>query len=189
MTRLWIIFLAVVAMATASSFFASSPGKARAFSRVPMPDRAFVSGPKVPQTARLADSENAVQGLHARNKEALSTEPKITQGISPVLKQFPKARAGLPSLQPTAVAQTGLLSRLKIDFLAITQPAKLAGRLAHFVQNWRLISSDPDVLVAVVGYKLEFTSTPFQTGLPPVLHFSKSDSAKIDTEIQSLQQP
>ena len=70
--------------------------------------------------------------------------------------------------------------------LAITQPAKLAGRLAHFVQNWRLISSDPDVLAAVVGYKLEFTTTLFQTGLPPVLHFSKSDSAKIDTEIQSL---
>ena len=89
-------------------------------------------------------------------------------------------------MQPTAVAQTGPLSRLKIDFLAITQPAKLAGRLAHFVQNWRLISSDPDVLAAVVGYKLEFTTTPLQTGLPPVLHFSKSDSAKIDTEIQSL---
>ena len=51
MTRLWIIFLATVAMATANSFFASSPGKARAFSRVPMPDRAFVSGPKVPKTA------------------------------------------------------------------------------------------------------------------------------------------
>ena len=51
MTRLWIIFLAAVAMATANSFFASSPGKARAFSRVPMPDRAFVSGPKVPKTA------------------------------------------------------------------------------------------------------------------------------------------
>ena len=37
-----------------------------------------------------------------------------------------------------------------------------------------------------MGYKLEFTTTPLQTGLPPVLHFSKSDSAKIDTEIQSL---
>ena len=51
MTRLWIIFLTAVAMATVSSFFSSSPGKARAFSRVPMPDRAFVSGPKVPKTA------------------------------------------------------------------------------------------------------------------------------------------
>ena len=38
-----------------------------------------------------------------------------------------------------------------------------------------------------MGFKLEFTTTPFQTGLPSVLHFSKSDSAKIDTEFQSLQ--
>ena len=52
---------------------------------------------------RLADSENAVQGFRARNKEALSTERKITQGTSPVLERFPGARAGLPSLQPTAV--------------------------------------------------------------------------------------
>ena len=51
MTRLWIISSVAVAMATASSFFTSSPGNARAFSRVPMPDRAFVSGPKVPKTA------------------------------------------------------------------------------------------------------------------------------------------
>ena len=28
-----------------------------------------------------------------------------------------------------------------MDFHAITQPARLAGRLAHFVQNWRLIST------------------------------------------------
>ena len=39
-----------------------------------------------------------------------------------------------------------------------------------------------------MGYKLEFTTTPFQACLPPVLHFSKSDSTKIDSEIQSLQQ-
>ena len=137
---------------------------------------------------RLAVSENAFQEFCTRNKTALSTEQKITQGISGVLKEFPDARAGLPSSQPTAVAQTELLSRLKIDFHAITRPATLAGRLAYSVQNCSLISSDWDVLAAVVGYKLEFTMTPIQTGLPPILHFSKSDSAKIDAEIQSLQQ-
>ena len=91
-------------------------------------------------------------------------------------------------MQPTTVAQTGLLSRLKIDFHAITQPGRLAGRLDHFVQNWRLISSDPDVLAAVVGYNFEFTTFPVQTGPPPVLQFPRSDSAKLETEIQSLQQ-
>ena len=50
-TRLSIICLVGVAMATASSFFASSLGKAPAFFRVPLPDRAFVSGPKARKTA------------------------------------------------------------------------------------------------------------------------------------------
>ena len=79
-------------------------------------------------------------------------------------------------------------SCLKIDFHIIDLPSALAGRLTHFLPNWQLISSNPDVLAAVVGYKLELTETPTQTYLPPVLHFSQADTAKIDAEIQNLNQ-
>jgi len=134
---------------------------------------------------RLAASESAVQKFRARNEEALSAERKIAQGISPVLSPFPDARAGLPNLQPTTVAQTGLLSRLKIDFHAITQPARLAGRLAHFVQNWRLISSDPDVLAAVVGYKLAFTTFPVQTAPPRPPSYNSQDRTRPNSKPRS----
>ena len=164
-----------------------NPGKARAFSRVPMPGRAFVSGPTVRKTAVGSQRKRLSGVLHQEQNGAINRTENNSRYFS-CFKRISGSRAGLPSSQPTAVAQTELLSRLKIDFHAITRPARLAGRLAHFVQNWSLISSDPDVLAAVVGYKLVFTMTPIQTGLPPVLHFSKSDSAKINADIQSLKQ-
>ena len=53
-------------------------------------------------------------------------------------------------------------SRLKIDFQDILRQPNLAGRLLHFLPNWRQISSDPDILMTVAGYKLPFTSPPHQ---------------------------
>ena len=132
MTRLWIIFLIAVAMATASSFFLPAtrerPGILPGY-QCPTRHSSVV---RKSQKPRLADRENSVQELRARNNEALSTKRKITQGISPVLKQFPGTRAGLPSLQPTAVAQTGPLSRLKIDFLAITPASEVSRPFGSF---------------------------------------------------------
>ena len=59
-------------MATASSFFASSPGKARAFSWVPMPGRAFVSGPTVRKTAVGSQRKRLSGVLHQEQNGAMN---------------------------------------------------------------------------------------------------------------------
>ena len=63
-------------------------------------------------------------------------------------------------------------SRLKIDFQDILRPLNLAGRLLHFLPNWRQITSDPDILMTVAGYKLPFTLPPHQTSAKAPLTFS-----------------
>ena len=152
-----------------------------------MPDRAFAPGPKILKPATGTQRKHLSEAS-SRNQSTVISEREITQGIAPIVRKIPQIRTGAPSLQSTTIARMEASSRLKINFQTIAQPTILAGRLAHFLPNWRLISSDPDVLVAVVGYKLELIEEPTQTCLPPVLHFSKAESAKIDAEILDLQQ-
>ena len=64
--------------------------------------------------------------------------------------------------------------------------ALLAGRLGHFLPNWRRITNDPTILETIQGYKLEFTSTPVQSTVRRPLQFSCSETEKIDLEISAL---
>ena len=68
----------------------------------------------------------------------------------------------------------------------MVNPALLAGRLGHFLPNWRRITNDPTILEMIQGYKLEFTSTPVQSTVRRPLQFSCSETAKIDLEISAL---
>ena len=54
-------------------------------------------------------------------------------------------------------------SRLKIDFLTITEPPKFAGHFAKFLPNWSRVTRDQEILDMVVGYKLELTAPPRPT--------------------------
>ena len=77
-------------------------------------------------------------------------------------------------------------SRLKIDFLPIDSPPLFAGRLAHYLPNWRLLTHDPDILSVIQGYRLELLSSPQQDTPCRALRFSASDSAAIDAEVFNL---
>ena len=79
-------------------------------------------------------------------------------------------------------------SRLKIDFQDILRQPNLAGRLLHFLPNWRQITSDPDILMTVAGYKLPFTSPPHQASAKTALTFSRPESEKIDSEVALLRE-
>ena len=68
----------------------------------------------------------------------------------------------------------------------MVNPALLAGRLGHFLPNWRRITNDPTILEMIRGYKLEFTSTPVQSTVRRPLQFSCSETEKIDLEISAL---
>lgn len=45
---------------------------------------------------------------------------------------------------------------------AVTSDLLIAGRLHHFLSNWKEITNDKVILDIVSGYNLEFTSVPSQ---------------------------
>ena len=61
-----------------------------------------------------------------------------------------------------------------------------AGKLKRYLQNWKELTSNKEILQTVLGLKLEFS------GDPPVKHnsyipqFSKEDESAIDLEIQKI---
>ena len=60
------------------------------------------------------------------------------------------------------------------------------GRLRFFLPNWQQITLDPVLLDTVRGYKLELTLPPIQNRIRAPPHFSHAESEKIDIEITAL---
>lgn len=65
----------------------------------------------------------------------------------------------------------------------------VGGRLKQFLPKWRKITSDPHVLNAVSGYRLEFSKemgAPSRTKPPYLFRCDKAEEADIDLEISKL---
>nr|XP_034336017.1 uncharacterized protein LOC109617665 isoform X1 [Crassostrea gigas] len=58
--------------------------------------------------------------------------------------------------------------------------------MVHFIENWKLITSDQTILSFVSGYSIEFDSNPFQTFIPVPIKFNESETETIDNEISDL---
>ena len=63
---------------------------------------------------------------------------------------------------------------------------RLAGRVAHFLPNWEVLTQDQWVLQTVAGYQLELTTTPYQTHVPHQIRCSPENKVQITTEVQEL---
>ena len=61
-----------------------------------------------------------------------------------------------------------------------------AGNLANHIANWREITTDQWILEAVSGYRLQLASQPYQLLTPSPINFSDSESAVVQSEIQTL---
>ena len=61
-----------------------------------------------------------------------------------------------------------------------------AGNLANHIANWRVITTDPWILEAFSGYRLELASQPYQLFTPRPINFFDSESAVVQSEIQTL---
>lgn len=79
------------------------------------------------------------------------------------------------------------LRLLDIDLVLMPYTLPIAGRLQHFVHNWRQVTQDPWLLEAVQGYKLEFSSPPFQYYLPRELVACQETLEGVDQEVQNLE--
>ena len=60
------------------------------------------------------------------------------------------------------------------------------GRLVSYLDNWKLVTSDSNILDMVSGAHIEFSSTPIQVRPPITKVFSSGDKQVIASEIKSL---
>ena len=63
---------------------------------------------------------------------------------------------------------------------------KLAGHVAHFIQNWEVLTEDHWVIQTVAGYQLDLTSTPHQLRVPPEVKTSEEKAALVTLEVTEL---
>ena len=63
---------------------------------------------------------------------------------------------------------------------------RLAGRVAHFLANWKLLTQDQWVLQTVAGYQLKLTTTPYQPHVPHQIWCSPENKVQITTKVQEL---
>ena len=62
----------------------------------------------------------------------------------------------------------------------------VAGRIANFISNWQLITSDPNILNLVSNTRIKFVQIPKQDKVPYQIKFSNQEMQAIDTEISKL---
>ena len=61
-----------------------------------------------------------------------------------------------------------------------------AGQISHWVQQWRTLTSDSEILETMLGQHIEFMLTPVEVTPPPQPTWSKTEEEFIDMEIQRL---
>ena len=60
----------------------------------------------------------------------------------------------------------------------------LVGGIAHRIQEWRTLTTDPEILDYVQGVRLDFIDEPVQDRLPHQIEFNKSEAEMVRKEIQ-----
>ena len=66
------------------------------------------------------------------------------------------------------------------------QNLAVAGRIAHFQCNWRVLTKDQWVLEAIQGVQIEFLQPPQQMRKPHTPHHSQEDRALVKEEVGQL---
>ena len=61
-------------------------------------------------------------------------------------------------------------------------------QIRHCIDNWRKLTSDPEILDIVTGAHIEFGSVPYQFFIPSQIKLSESEMEIIDNEIIDLLQ-
>ena len=163
----------------ALSLFVSSPGKTRA--TIP------VIGPTGLESNAFNPEQISGRIFPAQRKTLPLSKPGKPK-LAGFVRTLPikTVISNQTGPKPAPHVHTLISSCLKVDFAPVVNPALLAGRLGHFLQNWHRITNDPTILEMIQGYKLEFTSTPVQSTVRRPLQFSCSETEKIDLEISAL---
>ena len=63
---------------------------------------------------------------------------------------------------------------------------RLAGRVAHFLPNWEVLTKDQWVLQTVGGYQLDLIRSPYQPQVPNQIKTSQENSTLVTLEVMEL---
>ena len=135
------------------------------------------SGPEAPSTkdtlkASLSGLESKRDHGHlnqAPNPQMLTKSLEVENQVVPV------------NVHPALIA-------MGMDTAILPRPLQLAGRLQHFLSNWKLLTRDQFILEMVVGIQIPFTSFPHQSRVPPLTFHNQSEQVAIDQEISEMLQ-
>ena len=122
-------------------------------------------------------------------KTILRRKPRLMAPVTQKLPEIPELRevSKLPELRGPNIYPL-VNSSIKKLFSYPTQSYKIAGRLEHFLANWRKITSDQKMLQTVSGYKVELFETPHQIKPPQAHKFSTPEKALTEKEIKELEE-
>ena len=91
--------------------------------------------------------------------------------------------------QPIHIVNHMLVKAVGMGFILPLKagvPLKVAGRLTHFVNAWKVLTKDSWVLQTVQGFQIPFVGQPIQERKPRVPSFPSEQSAQILEEVSSL---
>ena len=131
------------------------------------------SGPEAPTTedtlkASLSDLESKRDHLNQNpDPQMLTKTLEVQNQVVPV------------NVHPT-------LTAMGMDTSILSRPLQLAGRLQHFLSNWKLLTQDQFILEMVVGIQIPFTTFPHQNQVPPLTFHNQSEKVVIDREISEM---
>ena len=100
----------------------------------------------------------------------IHTQHCVLSKIETKLKNIPRTQC--------MIAAMGIVS--------LSIQAVPAGRLAHFLPNWQIITGDRWVLNTVRGYRIAFTSQPHQARRPHPAQLNQSQKQLVLQEISKL---
>ena len=76
----------------------------------------------------------------------------------------------------------GVINRMNLSISC----TRLAGRIAHFSQNWEVLTQDQWVLQTVGGYQLDLLRTPHQYQVPNRIKSTRENSSLVTLEVTEL---
>lgn len=75
----------------------------------------------------------------------------------------------------------------KVSNLCKTQTSSfVAGRIKHYLPNWKRLTSDQNILNIVKGLNIEFETPPRQTFIPKQYALSTTEEKVVQQEIANL---
>ena len=159
-----------------------------------VPVTAFLFGDDVDKTLQDIASTNRVSQNVAAPARHTSFQPqfhhkhsKNGRGSSgPTTTTSHGKKRG--QLQVTEPVTLNLLVSNNGSYNYVTATPFKAGRLKYFSAAWSKITSDPWILEAIQGVKIEFQMKPFQRLPPRELNVSYSEGFIVDREINKLLQ-